>query len=172
MSFLSANFNASGRIDRKTYWPAVAILTAAGAACHFLISMPIFLAGNLGYFAILGWLIGRRMSDFNYSPWWGRIVSPLCITIYFIVVLSIEPIIFQQAIGADSAGDFHRLDEFKPTIIYLSVIDWAPLLAPFCLAFLAGVFPGNPRINRFGPPPNESELLQRTSGAFDEVARF
>jgi uncharacterized membrane protein YhaH (DUF805 family) len=116
------------RIDRRLYWLGVCVLVPTSIAGSFLVHG---LRVSSGLTILWIWLYARRLHDIGRSAWWQAGVLAAAVVLGVVLGLLHVSVSAATVIGA---------------------------LVQLAFTAVLGAIPGDPDVNRFGPPPGAPPL--------------
>ena len=136
----------SGRINRREYWIAIAVVLALAIGLAFTPISPA--AANTGI--TLAWLFvwGRRLHDISLSAWWAA--APMLVMVAIVVagfVLGGKEM--TDAFGAVQAGKQGAASD--KGVYEVGVMLLLMVIIQFGFTLWLGIRRGDPQPNRWGP---------------------
>ncbi|MGQ2991695.1 MAG: DUF805 domain-containing protein [Brevundimonas sp.] len=155
----------SGRDRRGAFWPYVGVIVAGGLVAMGLAMsafvIPVLLAVEAGdtpnilvvmspfgltvlaFVGLLAATVARRLHDRGLSGWWG--LPP-------VLLLMVGVVAFGMEMNAVLAGDDIEDEVFAGLFALLFLVNVLYIASLAALTILL-CMPGQPRPNRYGPPP-------------------
>ena len=121
------------RMSRKIYWIAIAAVTLLSVGLSFLPGLGTASGGISLVFFIR--IYATRLHDIGRSGWWQ---------------LGLYAVQIAAAIAFAAGG------------ASIPIVTYAALLVQLIFTIVLGVIPGNPAVNRFGPPPGQPSAAARS----------